>query len=59
MKKLLDPTIIILIKAGYLTDDLRITDACKAYMEHLDFIEKKEQLVERAKEKLAEEAEEK
>jgi hypothetical protein len=54
-KKLLDKKTVALIDAGFLTTDLKITSACRYYMEHLEFVEKFDKLVERAKEKLAEE----
>ena len=44
----------VLIEAGFLTADLKITDSCRYYMEHLDFVAKKAKIVARAKEKVAE-----
>jgi hypothetical protein len=53
-KKLLDKKTISLIEAGFLTTDLKITDDCRYYMEHLDFLEKFDKLVSRANEKIKE-----
>lgn len=58
-RKLVDPDVATLVEAGFLTEDLKITTDCRYYMEHLDFMNKKADLVARAKEILSERKEEK
>ena len=48
-KAILDSDTIELIKAGYLSADLKITDSCRYYLEHLNFMTNKAELVKRAK----------
>jgi hypothetical protein len=48
---LLDKDTIELIKAGFLTEDLKITDSLRHYLDHLTFMEYKTKVIERAKTK--------
>ncbi len=49
-KKLLDKDVLLMIKAGFLTPDLKITKDLGYYLEHLNFMENKAKVVARAKE---------
>jgi hypothetical protein len=49
-KELLDEPTQQLVEAGFLTQDLKITDNAGYYLRHLAFLENKAKLVARAKE---------
>lgn len=56
-RKLLHPDIHTLVEAGYLTDDLKLSDAGKLALHQISFEKHQAELLEAAKDKLAREAE--
>ena len=51
---ILPKDVLLLIEAGFLTSDIKITDDCAYYLRHLAFIANKDAIVKRAKEIIAE-----
>ena len=58
-RKLLHPNIHTLVEAGYLTDDLKLTDAGKLALHQISFDKNQNELIIMAAEKLEKMAEEK
>ena len=52
-RKLLHPTIHTLVEAGYLNDELKLTDAGKLALHQISFEKSQAELIARAEEKLA------
>ena len=53
-KAILDKDIQVLVEAGFLNSELKITDDLEYYIRHLNFIAMKKEIVARAKEIIAE-----
>lgn len=53
-KSILDKDTQVLIEAGFLSEDLKITDDLGYFIRHLNFVSMKKEIVARAKEIVAE-----